>query len=139
MDITIKDRKIFIENKVISELDEFVLDFICMLEHFTEYVIVNGYVCILFGRARGTEDIDILIPSISDKKFSMLYNGFMEKEYFILNPEEESTRDVKNPFLARFPFEAVVSEIGINQPNTTRINLSDCSFAWFFKGKLFPS
>ncbi|MBU7032831.1 MAG: hypothetical protein HXS53_09890 [Theionarchaea archaeon] len=89
MDITIKDRKIFIENKVISELDEFALDFVRMLEHFTEYVIVSGYVCILFGRARGTEDIDILIPSISDKKFSMLYNGFMEKEYFILNPEEE--------------------------------------------------
>ena len=89
MDITIKKEKIFMENKVISELDEFVLDFIHVLEQYTEYVVVNGYVCILFGRARGTEDIDILIPSITEKKFSMLYEGLMKKEYFILNPEDE--------------------------------------------------
>jgi hypothetical protein len=89
MDITIKKEKIFMENKVISELDEFVLDFIHVLEQYTEYVIVSGYVCILFGRARGTEDIDILIPSITEKKFSMLYEGLMKKEYFILNPEDE--------------------------------------------------
>jgi hypothetical protein len=89
MDITIKNEKIFMENKVISELDEFVLDFIHVLEQYTEYVIVSGYVCILFGRARGTEDIDTLIPSITEKKFSMLYEGLMEKEYFILNPEDE--------------------------------------------------
>jgi len=60
MDITLKKEKIFMENKVISELDEFVVDFIHVLEQYTEYVIVSGYVCILFGRARGTESIDIL-------------------------------------------------------------------------------
>ena len=50
------------EDKVITALDTFVLDFIRILERYTDYVLVNGYVTILLGRARGTEDIDTLIP-----------------------------------------------------------------------------
>jgi len=52
---------IVIENKVFTALDEFVLDFMKLLEEYADYVIVSGYVVILFGRARGTEDIDTII------------------------------------------------------------------------------
>jgi len=51
---------VVIENKVINALDEFVLNFVSILEKFTDYVIVSGYTAILFGRSRGTEDIDTI-------------------------------------------------------------------------------
>ncbi|MBI2141461.1 hypothetical protein HYU16_03480, partial [Candidatus Woesearchaeota archaeon] len=44
-------------DKVLNELDKFVLKFIKILEKHADYVIVSGYVSILFGRSRSTEDI----------------------------------------------------------------------------------
>jgi hypothetical protein len=61
---------IFLTDKVLSELDIFVLDFLNILKTYTDYVIVSGYVTILFGRARGTEDIDIIML----KKFLEEFN-----------------------------------------------------------------
>ncbi len=61
---------IILTNKTLSELDIFVLDFLSVLKAYTDYVIVSGYVTILFGRARGTEDIDIIML----KKFLEEFN-----------------------------------------------------------------
>ena len=50
--------------KELSNLDNFVHQFIGLLESLKiEYTIVSGYVSILLGRSRGTEDVDILIPN----------------------------------------------------------------------------
>jgi hypothetical protein len=38
-----------------------LLSFVKNLEKYFEYVVVSGYVSIVFGRARATEDIDILM------------------------------------------------------------------------------
>lgn len=88
MNIDFNKGKIIMEHKVLSDLDRFVLQFIHTLAYYTDYVIVSGYVSILFGRPRGTEDIDILIPSLPEKKFYTLFEELMKKEYFILNPED---------------------------------------------------
>ncbi|MBU7043023.1 MAG: hypothetical protein HXS47_05465 [Theionarchaea archaeon] len=88
MNIDFDTGKIIMEHKVLSDLDRFVLQFIHILAYYTDYVIVSSYVSILFGRPRGTEDIDILIPSLPEKKFYTLFEELMEKEYFILNPED---------------------------------------------------
>ncbi len=72
-------------NKVINELDKFVFRFIKLLEKYTDYVIVSGYVSILFGRARSTEDIDVFIKKISKEKFNALYNDLRENGYWCLN------------------------------------------------------
>lgn len=51
-----------------SELDEMVLEFTEILdEDDIDYVIVSGYVAILTGRSRATEDIDIVIERLSLK------------------------------------------------------------------------
>ena len=52
-------------NKKISELDKFVIDFLEIIIKHTNYVLISGYVSILFGRSRGTEDVDIIIPKLS--------------------------------------------------------------------------
>ncbi|MEI6842068.1 MAG: hypothetical protein WCK53_12430 [Methanomicrobiales archaeon] len=44
-----------ITEKYTTLLDMFVFNFVNILETMTAYVIVSGYVAILFGRSRGTE------------------------------------------------------------------------------------
>ncbi len=58
MEIEIKGNLISLE-KELNELDKFVIRFTKDLD---SYCIVGGYVSILFGRSRVTEDIDIPIP-----------------------------------------------------------------------------
>ncbi|MFC6988117.1 hypothetical protein ACFQJD_04145 [Haloplanus sp. GCM10025708] len=48
-----------------NQLDELALEFSSILDDFgIEHVYVSGYVAILTGRARATEDIDVLIEPI---------------------------------------------------------------------------
>ncbi len=74
-------------DKVLNELDKFVLKFIKILEKHADYVIVSGYVSILFGRSRATEDIDIFIKELSKVQFDALYQDLKEAGYWCLNGE----------------------------------------------------
>ena len=58
-------------NRELSGLDTLALDFIAILQKHTEYVLVSGYVAILLGRARASEDIDIIIPKIRMSTFNL--------------------------------------------------------------------
>ena len=80
------DAKTIEMNKTLSELDLFVLQFLRILEKHTPYVIISGYVSILLGRTRATEDIDIFIPKISQDQFNKLYVD-LQKNYWCLNTE----------------------------------------------------
>ncbi|KYK36786.1 MAG: hypothetical protein HXS46_11275 [Theionarchaea archaeon] len=83
-----ENRKIVIKDKVITALDEFVLDFTRILKKYTDYVVVSGYVVILFGRARGTEDIDTIIKYMDKSAFLSFYQDLKENRYYFLNPED---------------------------------------------------
>ncbi|MBU5688714.1 MAG: hypothetical protein KQA41_00585 [Candidatus Aenigmarchaeota archaeon] len=61
MEMIYEKNRIFLKNKKINNLDKFVIKFVKILEKYTRYVIVSGYVSILFGRSRATEDIDIIV------------------------------------------------------------------------------
>jgi hypothetical protein len=84
MEIEFKEDKIIFE-KELSLLDSFVLGF---TEHLAtnniKYVIVSGYVAILFGRSRISEDVDILIEHISFEKFLEFWSE-IEQNYECLN------------------------------------------------------
>jgi len=98
MELNYEKGNIAIKNKVITALDEFVLDFTKLLEKYTKYTIVSGYVAILFGRARGTEDIDTLIESIDKNVFTSFYRMLINKGYYFLNPENIELKFVKDDF-----------------------------------------
>ena len=87
MDIEIEGENIYLKNKVVSKLDIFVIDFVNILKKYMDYVVVSGYVSILFGRSRGTEDIDLLINKIDMDTFLKFYNELIEKNYWFLNAE----------------------------------------------------
>jgi hypothetical protein len=89
MELRYSTGRVEIEGKTITALDKFVIGFVRLLEeHNIKYVIVSGYVAILFGRARGTEDIDILVERIDEPKFLSFYNSALENGYDFLNPED---------------------------------------------------
>lgn len=77
--------------KEISVLDDFTLHFTEILtKHEVKYVIVSGYVAILFGRSRMSEDVDILIEPISHDEFLKLWSE-LEQTYECLitsNPDD---------------------------------------------------
>lgn len=87
MELEIKGRDISIKNKVASKLDVYVIDFINVLKKYVDYVVVSGYVSILFGRSRGTEDIDILIKKIDFDTFIQLHQELIKKNYWFLNAD----------------------------------------------------
>ena len=50
-----------------SELDELVLDVTEILNDLdVRYAVVSGYIAVLFGRSRATEDIDVITESFSE-------------------------------------------------------------------------
>jgi len=73
MEIDFLDDEIKFE-KELSSLDKFVIDFVSLLDNLDiKYVIVSGYVSILFGRNRSSEDIDLIIEKMEFIKFKELW------------------------------------------------------------------
>lgn len=62
-------------------LDKFAEDFAKVVGKHVKYIIVSGFVAILHGRSRGTEDIDMIIERISRDAFIKLHHG-LEKAGF---------------------------------------------------------
>ena len=71
--------------KELNSLDYFLLDFVSVLNKLKiDYVIVSGYVSILFGRSRTSEDIDIIIKKLTFDKFNKLWAA-LTKRFECLN------------------------------------------------------
>jgi hypothetical protein len=81
------DEKTLKIDRIETELDRFVVDFARILEKHAKYVIVSGYVAILLGRSRATEDIDILIKKMSSERFIILFSELMENGFCCLNAD----------------------------------------------------
>lgn len=88
MQVQYTEKRIVREEKYLTLLDQFVLDFIHIRESGTPYVIVSGYVAILFGRSRGTEDVGILVPRMEKDQFLPLFAALAREGYEFLNAED---------------------------------------------------
>ena len=82
------DGSIHIDGKVVTALDRFVTSVTEIIERYTRYVIVSGYVAILFGRARGTEDIDLFIDYMDRDTFMSLSKDLLEQGFYFLNSDD---------------------------------------------------
>ena len=56
------ENNVIIINRELTELDRFVRSFLDVLRKHSDYLIVSGFVSIATGRARGTENVDVLLP-----------------------------------------------------------------------------
>lgn len=88
MEIVFGEGKIVLTNKQINKLDEFVFKVASIIEKHTKYVIVSGYIPILFGRSRGTEDVDFIISPIPRDKFKALYDDFLKNSFEFINADD---------------------------------------------------
>lgn len=108
-----QDKKEIILNKELNELDKLVIEFLKILEKHVEYVVISGYVSILLGRSRATEDVDVFIKSISKEKFSKLYEELRKSNFWCINADEtdEVFDYLKGGFSIRF------ARTGFGTPN----------------------
>jgi len=92
MEFKYKKNEITIKNKTISALDSLVIEFTTILNKYAKYVIVSGYVAILFGRSRTSEDIDIIVEKIDFNKFNKFW-AEVSKKFECIN-----TKDAENAY-----------------------------------------
>ena len=71
MEIKVKTGEIILDGKILNDLDKDVLEFIRIIKG--RYVIISGYVAIVFGRPRTTEDVDIFVEMKNFKEFDEFY------------------------------------------------------------------
>ncbi|MEM2131364.1 MAG: hypothetical protein QXR96_02490, partial [Candidatus Woesearchaeota archaeon] len=77
-------------NKELNELDLFVINLIKIIEKYTKYVLISGYVSIFFGRARSTEDVDMFIEKLAYQNFKKMFNELKSNGYELTEDEPES-------------------------------------------------
>jgi len=85
-----KENKEIKIDKELNSLDKFTYNFVNLLN---EYVIVSGYVSIITGRSRATEDIDLLVPQMNFEKFQELWQRVEENGFECIN-----TSNIKEAF-----------------------------------------
>lgn len=77
-------------NRILSDLDKFVLKFVNILEkQKIRYVIISGYVSILFGRSRATEDVDMYVEKFDSMKFKELSEILEKNGFWFINSDDE--------------------------------------------------
>jgi hypothetical protein len=72
-------------------LEKFTGDFVRVVERHAKYIIVSGFVAILHGRSRGTEDIDMVVEKLSLPKFEKLHKDLVKTGFECLqsdNPQD---------------------------------------------------
>jgi hypothetical protein len=91
-------------NRSLNELDFFVMDFLNILKKHLDYLIVSGFVSISTGRTRGTEDVDVLIEIMKEKKFIDLFEDLIKNGFWCYQGDnaEEIYEYIKNMQNIRF-------------------------------------
>ncbi len=73
-------------HRELSELDRLVMQFARILDkNSASYVIISGYIAILFGRSRNTEDVDLFIEEMSFEKFGQFWKALDAAGFECLN------------------------------------------------------
>jgi len=80
-----KNGKRIIDDKTI--LDKFVEEFCGIVERYVKYIICSGFVAIVHGRTRGTEDIDMIIEKMSKKNFLEMHEQLTKKGFVCIQSD----------------------------------------------------
>lgn len=80
--IELRDETLFVEREP-NQLDELAIAFSEILDRIgIEHVYIAGYVSILAGRARSTEDVDVLIEPIDEPTADELTTALTTEDYW---------------------------------------------------------
>ncbi len=85
-------------SRELSDLDRFVIDLIGIINQVgIKYSVISGYLAILFGRPRVTEDVDVFIEDIDYAKFKKFFDILIERGYEFIN--SANPEDLYNNYL----------------------------------------
>ena len=87
-------------------LDEFAIKFCSIIDKYTKYIIVSGFVAISLGRTRATEDIDMIIKPIDKKDFSLLHKDLIKNDFICIQSDnaEEVYSYLKDNLSIRYTY-----------------------------------
>lgn len=72
----------------INILSKFCEDFCSIVSHHSKYIIVSGFLAIATGRARGTEDIDLILERLHLGKFIQLHHDLIKSNFVCLQSDD---------------------------------------------------
>lgn len=105
MDFVFKKKEIVFD-RILSDLDKIVLEFVTILKkEKIDYVIISGYIAILFGRSRNTEDVDLFVKKMTLNRFEKLWKTIEKNGFECLNvsdPKEAYKEYLLNKTSIRF-------------------------------------
>jgi hypothetical protein len=118
-------------------LDEFTIDFCRAVESCgIDYLIVSGFVAIAHGRSRGTEDIDIMIRSVSYRDFLVLDSALRSAGFECLYPSDTNAiYDELNSYKANIRYTRVGEELPNMEVKFAKDGLDE---AQFLEKKVYP-
>ncbi|MDP6157052.1 MAG: hypothetical protein QGH39_00745 [Candidatus Thermoplasmatota archaeon] len=110
MEIEFDHNKISFQ-KELTIYDTLALEFGEILQrNEIKYVFVSGYIAILFGRSRISEDIDVLVEKISFDRFLSLWES-LQNRYYCHNtssPKDAYDNYLDNNIAIRFSLKGIV-------------------------------
>ena len=78
-------------SKILNELDKLALEFTGILaRNRVRYAVVSGYVAILFGRNRSSEDVDIICEKVGYERFSRLWREVNRRMECVITSDRRS-------------------------------------------------
>ncbi len=84
-------RTIYLNKGGLSPEDIVAISFAEVLDRVgARYVIVAGYIAILFGRARGSDDVDFIVDRVSEDRFVALCSEAREKGFTLMRGDISS-------------------------------------------------
>ena len=106
MEIEFKEDGIHLDREP-SKLDRMAMYFSDRLRKSgIEHVFVSGYVAIMFGRNRASEDIDVVCEPVSEDVFTEFWDSLEEMECIITSDAESAYSDyLKERLVVRFAYK----------------------------------
>ncbi len=83
-----------VDKRVISDrtiLDDFVEQFCNVVEKHCKYIVCSGFVAISHGRARGTEDVDMIVEKLPFANFKKLHSDLVSEGFVCLQSDDSGT------------------------------------------------
>lgn len=69
-------------------LDKFVIDFTKILQKYSRYAIVSGFLAISNGRVRGTEDIDLIVEEMTKEAFEKFFKDIYKHKFVCIQGDD---------------------------------------------------
>jgi hypothetical protein len=108
MQMDFRDREIMFDREP-SKLDEMAMYFSERLKSAgIGHVFVSGYVAILFGRNRASEDIDVITDRFSMERFLKLWKSLDDMECIITHEPEDAYSYLKEGMALRFSWKGEI-------------------------------